>query len=80
MQSKIQKWGNSLAVRIPQALAQDARLTSGSVISLRVEEGRIIIEVERPKTYSLEELLKEVTPQNLHKETDWGKPVGKEVW
>lgn len=80
MQSKVQKWGNSLAIRLPKAIAQSAQLDTGSVISFRVEDGKIIIEPKFPKVYSLDELLNGVTPQNLHKETDWGKPRGKEVW
>lgn len=79
MQVRIAKWGDSLAVRIPKAFASEAQLEEGMEVELSVEDGRIILGPVRPK-YSLEELLEGITPENLHPETDWGPPVGKEVW
>lgn len=80
MNATIQKWGNSLALRIPKAVARDTSLSSGSVVNLTVEEGKVVIEpVRRPK-YRLEELLKDVTKKNLHPSIDMGPPVGREVW
>jgi antitoxin MazE len=79
MIAKIQKWGNSLGVRIPKSLAQDAELSEGTSVDLRVEDGRLII-VPAVKKYTLEELVSKITPENRHPETDWGPPVGKEVW
>lgn len=79
MQTRIAKWGDSLAVRIPKAFASEAQLEEGMEVELSVEDGRIILGPVRPK-YSLEELLEGITPENLHPETDWGPPVGKEVW
>lgn len=80
MHVKVKKWGQNFVIRIPQALAWQARLTVGSGVSLRVEAGKIIIEPDRPGTYSLDELLKGVTSKNLHPEAVWGKPAGREVW
>ena len=76
---KIQKWGNSLGVRIPKSLAQDAGIREGTSVDLRVESGRLII-APAGKRYTLEELVSRITPENRHPETDWGAPVGKEVW
>lgn len=77
MQYHIQKWGNSLGIRIPKTLAQKAGLVEGTPVEIILEDESIII---RPKRYSLEKLLSGVTPENLHREEDTGKPVGREVW
>ena len=76
----IKKWGNSAAVRIPAAVLEAARLRLDEVVNIRVDEGRIVIEPLRPKSHDLGELLKKVTPENIHEETDWGWPAGKEIW
>ena len=81
MKSKIQKWGNSLAVRIPKSFAAQTEIEQNSIIDLSVEDGKIIVEPERKKPkYTLEELLDGITEENLHGEIDFGKPVGKELW
>jgi antitoxin MazE len=78
MDTKIQKWGNSLAVRIPKAYAVQMGLFSNSPVKISLEGERlVIVSVRRP---TLAELLADVTPDNLHDETDWGEPVGNEVW
>lgn len=73
----IQRWGNSLGLRIPKALAIQARITEGTPVELQLDGGRIII---RPKQYSLETLLAKVTPENLHQEIPAGRPAGREIW
>jgi antitoxin MazE len=80
MIARIQKWGNSLGVRIPKNFAQDARMEEGSSVQLSVEEGRLIIAPRNRRRYNLKELVDKITPENMHGETDWGPPVGKEAW
>jgi len=81
MKSKIQKWGNSLAIRIPKSFAMQTEIEQDSIIDLSVNDGKIIVEPEKKKPkYSLEELLDGVTEENLHGEINFGKPVGKEIW
>lgn len=80
MQTRIQKWGNSLAVRIPQAFASEAGLTKDSPVDIRLENGRVVISPARRKVYTLDELLADITPEKLHDEVDWGEPRGKEIW
>ena len=78
--TQVAKWGNSLAIRIPRSIAKGANLTEGDRLSLDVaEDGSIVLRSSRRK-YSLEELVAGITPKNRHSETEWGKPVGKEVW
>jgi len=79
MHVRVRKWGNSLAVRIPKPLAKDAEVTEGTVLNLAVSEGKVVATpVERK--LSLRELLSKVNKNNLHGETDFGRPVGREIW
>jgi antitoxin MazE len=80
MQTMIQQWGNSLALRIPKAFAQQARVKKGSAVTLSVEKGRMVMKPLRRRKYTLEELVSKITPKNRHPETDWGRPMGKEIW
>ena len=80
MITKIQKWGNSLAVRIPQAVAKETQLCLGETVKLASQDGQIVIIPVRQQRYKLEDLLKDVTPHNLHDEVSSGNAVGKEVW
>ena len=80
MKARVQKWGNSLALRIPKAFALEVGLEKDREVELSVHRGRLVIAPPAAKSYTLEELLAGVKPSNLHKETDWGAPVGKEIW
>jgi antitoxin MazE len=80
MITKIQKWGNSLAVRIPRSVAQDTHLSSGNSVNVAVEDGQIVIAPARRPRFRLDELLKGVTAQNRHSECDSGVAVGQEAW
>lgn len=80
MLTKVQKWGNSLALRIPKALAEEVGLESGSTVELIAENGHLhVISVKRLR-YTLEELVAQITPENRHGEIDIGPAVGNEVW
>jgi antitoxin MazE len=80
MQTRIQQWGNSLALRIPKAFAQQAKVKKGSRVRLTVEKKRLVVEPVEETKITLASLLAGVTPENIHPETDWGKPMGKEIW
>ncbi len=80
MQTKIQKWGNSLAIRIPKSFALNINLKQDELVDLSVDESKIVITPIERKEYSLEELLKGVSKNNLHSEIDTGSPTGKEIW
>jgi len=71
--------GSCLAVRIPKPLAEQMNIVEGSEVEMSVADGALAI---RPKarSYSLEELLEQVTPENCHDEIDCGEPQGKEIW
>ena len=80
MFTKVQKWGNSLALRIPKAFALDTQLKNDSIVEISLVDGRIVITPIPARTWSLEQLLSGVTSNNLHHETDTGAAVGNEVW
>ncbi|OGV78217.1 MAG: hypothetical protein A3K18_11410 [Lentisphaerae bacterium RIFOXYA12_64_32] len=80
MQTKIQKWGNSLAVRIPKPFVKEAHLAYETSVDLSVDDGRIIIDPHSGPEYRLEDLLKGVTQRNIHAEVSTGEAVGREVW
>ena len=80
MQTKVQRWGNSLAVRIPKSFALQSKLAPETPVEINIEGDAIILRPMQNKEYSLDELLEGVTRENRHEEISFGKPVGKEVW
>ncbi len=80
MITKIRKWGNSLGVRIPKSVAQDAEVTEGACVDLKLEDGRLVITPVDKRRYRLGDLLAQVTRENLHAEVGTGRAVGRETW
>ena len=80
MQTKIQKWGNSLGLRIPRSFAAEAHVEEGSAVDLSVDNGSLLVRPLGTRTYALSALLKQVKTRNLHGEVATGKPVGREAW
>jgi len=77
--TQLGRWGNSLALRIPKAVAQDAQLREGELVTVTVaSEGGLVIKAARRKV-QLRQLVSRITAKNRHEETDWGKPQGKEI-
>lgn len=79
MLTTIQRWGNSLAVRIPKAFAAQAQLTENSEVDISVDGEQIIVTPAR-RVWKLDELVRQITPSNKHREIEWGDPAGKEAW
>ena len=80
MNVRVQKWGNSLALRIPKAVAEDAGFREDTPVDVSVVKGKLIVRALRRKRPTLKQLLREVTDENLHGEWDTGPAVGREVW
>ncbi len=80
MLTKVQKWGNSFALRIPKTFADEMQMTVDTAVELSIADGKLVITPVERSEYSLEELLAQITPENLHDEVDWGAPVGQETW
>jgi antitoxin MazE len=80
MKTAVQKWGNSLAIHIPRAFAQETRLGNGTEVDLQLKAGTLVISPARKARYHLSGLLALVRKTNVHSETDWGGPKGGEAW
>ena len=78
MRATVSRWGNSLGLRIPRGIAEDAGLAEGSLLDLRVENGRLI--AEPVVVEDLESLLAKVTPKNVRRELLVDSPRGREIW
>lgn len=79
MKTRMQKWGNSMAMRIPKHIVEELGLEEGTEVEISVEDRRIIVSPVQPLTYDLSLLLKKVNSRNIHAEVDWSAPVGKEL-
>lgn len=79
MRAKVQKWGNSLAIRVPRPFAEELGLSQDSDVDLLLEEHELRIK-PTSRRFSLDELLADVTDENIHREVDTGPPVGNEIW
>lgn len=80
MLTKVQKWGNSLALRIPKTWALEARLENNSEVEISLVEGKLLITPVVTVREELAHLLSGVTEENLHNECDTGDAAGKENW
>lgn len=79
-QARVRRWGNSLAVRIPRAVAEESGVQEGVLVDLVPGRGKLVVSPTRPNGYRLADLLARVRPSNLHGETSTGRRVGREVW
>ena len=79
MLTTIQRWGNSLAVRIPKPFAVQIHLTDKTKVEITLEGNRIVLTPLRKK-WKLGDLLAGITRRNVHKESSWGSRKGREVW
>lgn len=80
MIAMVQKWGNSLGVRIPKPIAQDSSMREGSAVEMTVQNGRVILTPTPRPRYELGSLLQSVSKKNLHAEVSAGEAVGGEAW
>jgi len=80
VRTKVQRWGNSLAVRIPKSFAQEVGVMDGSLVEMRLVDGGLLVEPVSVRPLSLQKLLDGVTEANLHAEVDSGSAQGSEAW
>lgn len=80
MITRIQRWGNSLGLRIPKAFAKDAGVQEGSPVDISIEGDRLVVQPVRPARYKLAELVSRIREDNFHEEVPTGSPVGREIW
>jgi len=80
MNTKVQKWGNSLAVRLPKAIARAALFKAGTPVFIKQDLRGITIVPKSAKEPTFEEMIAQIDPKNLPEKIDWGEPVGNEIW
>jgi antitoxin MazE len=76
----VQKWGNSLAVRIPKPFANEIGLEQDSPVEVSMLDGKLVLSPIQEAALSLDQLIEKVTEDNLHNEVDFGPVMGNEVW
>jgi len=79
MKTRVQKWGNSLALRIPKSFAEEAGLHADAAVELSLVAGTLVVQLVAPP-FTLDDLLRGVTDENIPGEWDTGPAAGKEVW
>ena len=80
MRTRVQKWGNSLALRIPTSYPIEARIQQDSLVDISLVDGKLVLQLIPTPGVTLEQLLAQVTPENRHGEVEAGPATGKEVW
>ena len=80
MRTRVQRWGNSLAVRIPKSFAAELQLDHDSEVDLTLLDGQLAVMPVTKPTFTLDELLDGITAANLHQEIATGAATGQEVW
>ena len=80
MEARLQKWGNSVGIRIPSNIIKSLNLKINDVLELKTDEKKIIITKSIKKTISLEERFKVYNGKNLAKAFEWDEPQGREIW
>ena len=80
MRTRVQKWGNSLALRIPKAFATEVGLQRETSVEVSLSDGKLVITPVTEPKLNLKQLLAKVTKENLHHEVDTGPATGNETW
>lgn len=87
MNTKLSKWGNSYAIRIPKEVIDRLSISEGTEMDVSVSTDGFIVktkndtyDLSKRKIPNLKKLIDKITPENRHEVVDWGKPVGKEIW
>jgi len=80
MKTRVQKWGNSLALRIPKSFADEVGLQKETPVEVSLADGKIVVTPITKSKLTLEQLLSKVTKENMHHEVDTGSAVGNETW
>ncbi len=80
MKMTVQKWGNSLAIRVPKRVAVQVGLKAQDDLEIEVQDGNVVLKPQLRRVYRLGELVKKITPKNLHSEIDTGSRISREIW
>ena len=79
MEAKIQKWGNSVGIRIPSSILKSLNIKTNDILNIEQEEDKIVIRIPKKKKISLEERFKNYHGENLSKDFSWDDPMGEKI-
>lgn len=80
MEAKVQKWGNSVGIRIPSSILKSLNIKTNDILNIEQEEDKIVIRIPKKKKISLEERFNNYHGENLSKDFSWDDPMGEEIW
>lgn len=80
METRIQKWGNSSAIRIPSSILKSLNIKTNDILNIEQKEDKIIISIPKKRKISLSDKFSEYHGKNLAKEFSWDENVGREIW
>lgn len=80
MKTAVQRWGNSLALRIPRSFAAETKISEGSEVELTIRANSLVVRPVVRQRHRLDDLLKRVNARNRHEAVVTGPAVGKEAW
>jgi antitoxin MazE len=80
MNTKVQKWGNSLGIRIPFTITKSLNIKANTSIQIKIEGDKIVMQPIKNIEYDLKELISQINESNRHDEQEWGNPIGNEIW
>ena len=80
MKTRVQKWGNSLALRIPKAFAEEVGIADNVLVDISLTDGKLLVMPITEQPITLDDLLAGITDDNIHHEYDTGIPEGNEAW
>lgn len=80
MEAKVQRWGNSLGIRIPSAILKSLNIKPNDILNIKQDEDRIIVSVIKKNKISLSDRFKEYNGKNLAKDFLWDENIGREIW
>ncbi len=78
MRARVTKWGNSLGLRLPKAVSIELGIEEDGQVEMEIFKGKLVIRPVRAEEFSLDAMVEQITPENCHRETDWGGAVGAE--
>ena len=80
MEVRLQKWGNSMGIRIPSNMIKSLNLKTNDMLNIDLDDNKIVISVPQRRKISLEKRFREYKGKNLAKSFTWDESVGKEIW
>lgn len=75
-----EKIDGGVTLQLPEELAANPVFSSGDMVNVSRENGRLVVTKPEEPAYDIEEMIASITDENRHAEISTGRPVGNEVW